>query len=192
VFRRAGFVAVVGLVLSASTVAAANQTVKIQGSVYSPTPVTVSRGNTVTWSNLDAFTHSATADGDSTLFNTGTFTSPPKSKVFTQAATFAYHCVIHGSMHGKVKVRMGVSPASAAKGTTFTFGLASATIPTGYTHDVQVSRNGATFVSLTSTTSQTKTYKPTLTGNYRVRTRLHKTSNNFTTGWSPVSTFTVN
>jgi plastocyanin len=192
VFRRAGLAAFIGLILSTSAVAASNQSVNMQGSAFSPKTVTVSRSNSVTWTNLDHFNHSATADGDSALFNTGVFSTGSRAVTFTQAGSFAYTCLIHDFMHGKVKVKMGVSPASAAKGATFTFGLATAATPSGYTHDIQVSRNGGAFVSRPSTTAQTATYAPTLTGTYKVRTRLHRLSNNATTGWSPAATFTVN
>ena len=90
------------LALSAvPTVLAADHAVDIAGFAFSPQTVTVSVGDTVTWSNADAQNHTATANDGS--FDTGTITSSTaKSVTFSTAGTFAYHCKIHPSMVAKI------------------------------------------------------------------------------------------
>jgi len=82
---------------------AADRTVRIDNFAFSPATVTVDVGDTVTWTNHDGPTHTATAD-DGT-FGTGQISSgASKSVTFQSAGTFAYHCAIHPSMTGTVRV----------------------------------------------------------------------------------------
>jgi plastocyanin len=72
---------------------------------YSPNPVSVEVGQTVSWKNADSLPHTATADGGA--FNTGTLAAGATSKpiTMTTAGTFPYHCAIHGfSMTGTLTV----------------------------------------------------------------------------------------
>jgi plastocyanin len=103
--------AVVALVLAlAPSVLAADHAVDIAGFAFSPTSITVSVGDTVTWSNADAQSHTATADDGS--FDTGTITSStPKSVTFSAAGTFAYHCKIHPAMTATVIVAAATATA---------------------------------------------------------------------------------
>jgi plastocyanin len=96
--------AVAALALGAvPTVLAADHGVDISGFAFSPQTVTVKVGDSVTWSNADAQSHTATADDGS--FDTGTITSStPKSVSFSTAGTFAYHCKIHPAMTATVVV----------------------------------------------------------------------------------------
>jgi plastocyanin len=87
----------------AGTALAADQAVDIVGFAFSPQTITVSVGDTVTWSNDDAQGHTATADDGS--FDTGTIShGSSKSVTFTTAGTVAYHCKIHPSMTATVAV----------------------------------------------------------------------------------------
>jgi plastocyanin len=84
---------------------AADQAVTISGFAFHPPSVTVNAGDTVTWTNNDGISHTATADDGST-FNTGAIGSGGSaSATFNSAGTFAYHCSIHPTMHGRVVVR---------------------------------------------------------------------------------------
>lgn len=81
----------------------AQATVAIKNFAFNPSPLTIKVGTTVTWTNQDAFTHTATADDGS--FNTGLI--PPHqshSVTFSTPGTFTYHCMIHPFMHGMVTV----------------------------------------------------------------------------------------
>jgi plastocyanin len=74
----------------------------IQGMAFNLAAKTISVGTTITWTNKDNTTHTATigtpgaTDGifnSGNLGNGGTF-----SFKFTTAGTFKYFCLIHGSM----------------------------------------------------------------------------------------------
>ncbi|MEA3165472.1 MAG: hypothetical protein QOJ26_329 [Thermoplasmata archaeon] len=90
--------------------------VDIAGSKFTPSTVTILVGGTVTWTHNDGTTaHTVTADG-------GSFDSSPTcagplpiqadcltqgehyTVTFAEAGDFAYHCKIHSSMTGTVRV----------------------------------------------------------------------------------------
>jgi plastocyanin len=112
-FRLATGAATAALILiaTAGSAVAANQAVTISGFAYSPSPVTVHVGDTVTWTNNDGATHTATADGGS--FDTDNIANgASKSVTFSAAGTFAYHCRIHSAMHGSVVVQAAAGAAT--------------------------------------------------------------------------------
>jgi plastocyanin len=77
--------------------------VKISGFAFDPTPLTVTVGTTVTWTNEDSAPHTIVSD-------TGLWTSPRLGQgetfsfTFDTAGTYAYHCGIHASMTGTITV----------------------------------------------------------------------------------------
>ncbi len=97
------------LVLNRSPAAAAgsasasgSSTVTIDHFKYSPTPLHVSKGATVVFSNTSRIKHTATRNGS---FNTGKIKPGHSVSVrFTAPGTYAYHCQIHPEMHGKIIV----------------------------------------------------------------------------------------
>jgi len=78
--------------------------VTIQGFAFSPSNLIVSAGDTVTWTNNDATSHTSTSNTgawDSGLIAQGnTF-----SRVFAAAGTFHYHCTPHPNMTGTITVQ---------------------------------------------------------------------------------------
>ena len=118
--RRARFFAgLVGALLAlgalgAGGALAADHAVSIAGSAFSPPSLTVTVGDTVTWTNSDDIPHTATADGGS--FDTGTLDQGASNTVtFDTAGTFPYHCTIHPQMTGAITVEAAApAPASAA------------------------------------------------------------------------------
>jgi len=70
---------------------------------YSPNPLTVPRGTTVTWVNNDTSTHNAASNN---VFNTP-FIAPGgrESVTFQNAGTFPYFCTIHPGMVGTLTVQ---------------------------------------------------------------------------------------
>jgi plastocyanin len=70
---------------------------------FSPTPLTVAAGTTVTWGNNDSTTHTTTADGGNwnLTFSPGATTTVK----FDTPGTYAYHCSIHPFMKGTVVVQ---------------------------------------------------------------------------------------
>ncbi len=87
----------------ASPSTAADRGVAIPGKLFEPERLEVLVGDTVTWTNLDAVTHTATADDRS--FDSGDL--PPDgvfSLTFDRAGRIVYHCTIHRFMTGEVDV----------------------------------------------------------------------------------------
>src|SRR5437879_13122939 len=88
---------------------AATSAVTIQNSAFAPASVTVRVGDTVTWTNRDAFSHTSTSDTGT--WDTGVITAGgSRSFTFGSAGTFAYHCSIHSFMHGTVVVQAVSTP----------------------------------------------------------------------------------
>jgi plastocyanin len=101
------------LMAGGSVALAADHAVDIAGFAFSPGSVTVSVGDTVTWSNADAQNHTATADDAS--FDTGTIAGgTSKSVTFATAGTFGYHCKIHPSMTATVVVQAAAGGGGGA------------------------------------------------------------------------------
>lgn len=71
---------------------------------FSPKPIQITVGSTVTWTNATAPTHTATSDTGA--WDTGNIASGATSTAisFPTAGTFTYHCAIHPSMTGSVIV----------------------------------------------------------------------------------------
>jgi len=77
--------------------------VSISGFAFNPTTTTVATGTTVTWRNGDPTEHTVTAADDS--FKSEILSSGKTFTVtFDRAGTFDYHCLIHPSMKGTIKV----------------------------------------------------------------------------------------
>lgn len=78
--------------------------VSIQASQFSPASLTMLIGTKVTWTNMDADTHSIVSD-DATSFNSGNITTAATFS-FTPPAlgTYAYHCGIHPAVKGIIYV----------------------------------------------------------------------------------------
>jgi plastocyanin len=98
----------------AGAATAASPDVTIAGLEFSPATVTVTAGDTVTWTNTDPEWHSASrADwGTGVIFSgaTGAIT-------FAKAGTFAYSCTIHPSMHGTIVVQAASARVTHADST---------------------------------------------------------------------------
>jgi plastocyanin len=109
--------AVLAAALVAGTALAADHAVAISGFSFSPANLTVTVGDTVTWTNSDAQAHTATADDAS--FDTGAISNGASGTVtFATAGTFPYHCSIHTTMTGTVTVEAAAAPTPTARPTT--------------------------------------------------------------------------
>jgi plastocyanin len=98
----AGFVwpATAGVRAQATPAASA---VRIANFAFSPQAVTVSVGQTVTWTNADTVAHTTTSN--SGIWNSGPVQPGASfSQTFTASGTYAYHCAIHSSMMGTITV----------------------------------------------------------------------------------------
>lgn len=109
---------VIATILGAGTAVAASQFVTIAGLAFAPSAVTVSVGETVTWTNNDTQIHTATADDGS--WNAGNIAGGGGigAVVFSVAGTFPYHCEIHPQMTGTVTVEAAAAPSASVAGAT--------------------------------------------------------------------------
>lgn len=105
----AATLAIVGLLLFASTGSAANAAVSAVNYQFSPTPLTISVGTTVVWTNNAVSTpHTVTAD-DGT-FNSGNLNPTNTFTVtFNTPGTYNYHCQYHGSAGTNGQVGTGMA-----------------------------------------------------------------------------------
>jgi plastocyanin len=89
----------------------------IHSFTFSPNPLTVAPGSTVTWTNLDGVSHTITADdgswGSGTLGQGATY-----SHIFTSPGSYTYHCAIHPFMKGTVMVTPLPPAGAEARRTT--------------------------------------------------------------------------
>jgi plastocyanin len=86
-----------------SAVGAKELQVGIRNHSFGPGQLTIVAGDSVTWTNDDSMTHTATADNGA--FDTGSI-APGASRTirFDTAGTFAYHCSIHPDMTATINV----------------------------------------------------------------------------------------
>ncbi len=85
---------------------AAVHEVAIQGFAFSPTTLRVEAGDTVRWTNKDAFNHTATADDG--RWDTGIIAGGASAEItFRSPGGQPYFCDVHPSMKGQVVVGNG-------------------------------------------------------------------------------------
>lgn len=104
-------VALLAIMLTAPTSQADTVDVNIQGFAFNPTPLTITVGQVVRWTNNDAAQHTSTSDTpnwDSGLLNQG----QSWSMQFNTAGTYPYHCSVHPTM----LATLIVEPAPAVPG----------------------------------------------------------------------------
>lgn len=88
-----------------SGAATATDAVTVQNFAFSPANITVKKGATVTWTNKDSTTHTATENDGQTGPDSGDLaTGKSYSFTYNTAGTFKYHCSIHPDMTGTVTV----------------------------------------------------------------------------------------
>jgi len=91
------------LVRTAAGTDAASQ-VMIDNFVYSPVPLTVKVGTTVTWINHDDIPH--TVDSTQGKFKSAALDTDDKFEFrFTEAGEYPFYCRIHPKMTGKIVVQ---------------------------------------------------------------------------------------
>ena len=92
------------LVLGTGAAVAADHAVTIADFAFAPQTVTVTVGDTVSWTNDDAVIHTATATDGS--WDTADLAQGQSGAItFTAAGTFAYLCTPHPTMTGTVVVQ---------------------------------------------------------------------------------------
>ena len=178
-----------GAPVTAAPHAKAAAAVVMQGMTFLPARVHVGLGEHVTWTNQDGFTHTVTSDQkfwDSGLVPAGT----TFDRAFAVAGTFAYHCKIHSTMHGKVAVPL-VASGSPSAGWRLTW--AAGALPARRTVDVRVRREGTTtwHAFRSGTTALGGRFDPARPGTWQVRAHETNTRSGASSGWSPVLSLAV-
>jgi len=102
-------VLVAALLAAPAIASAANSSARIidcppASGCFSPNPITIKVGDTVTWTNNGSVSHTSTSNTGA--WDTGSISSGATSSAvaFPNAGTFPYHCTIHPSMTGTVVV----------------------------------------------------------------------------------------
>ncbi len=106
--RFAGGAAIAALVpaLRAGRAGAAEPMVTIDNFTFSPTPLTIAKGATVTWVNEDDIPHSIYCQSLN-LHSHPMDTKESFAHRFDQSGTFDYACGIHPHMRGQIIVQGG-------------------------------------------------------------------------------------
>lgn len=108
------------LALLALPVDAAERGVDIRDNSYSPTPVTVTAGDTVKWTHRGNVLHTVTAD-DNSFNSENMLPGNTYTHVFPNPGTYGYHCTIHGNaMHGTVVVQTAAQTTTTTRPSTTT------------------------------------------------------------------------
>ena len=105
--RRIGvaLIVVAAAVLLPNAALGLSQTVTIRGFAFLPAGATIAPGESITWSNADGTTHTATSNTPG-AFDTGPIAmGATKMVTLANAGTYAYHCSIHPSMTGTITVQ---------------------------------------------------------------------------------------
>lgn len=99
--------------LPAASTRGAGHAVTIADFAFSPATLTITAGDTVTWTNEDAMVHTATSvDG---AFDSGDLEQGDSySLTFTTPGTYDYLCTPHPSMTGRIVVVAAANPAPSA------------------------------------------------------------------------------
>src|SRR6266550_5985341 len=164
--------------------------VRIQDFMFTPSKLAVAEGTAIIWHYDSGGTthHTSTQNGPLNLWNTGSLlpgqTSSPV--VLKGAGTYPYHCAVHPSMVGIIRVPIRVSPITGTTSTTFTIRLAIAK-QTGLAYDIQ-KRKGAGAWRAWKTGIAALVVRFTHRaggGTWWFRSRVHRISNGARSGWSP-------
>jgi plastocyanin len=173
---------------------AATTTISIVGVTSGFSPATVSRpeGTTFAWHNSDSIRHTSTQDAG--LWDTSNINAGATSSItLPSAGAYPYHCSIHASMTGTVRIPIKVSATSGSTTDAFTITLATTNASGSLVYDVQKRIGSGTWKAFkTGITAKSVTFGPAAAGTYSFRSRLRDTSGaNKFSGYSPKKTITV-
>ena len=159
---------------------------------FDPTTATGAIGDTFHWTNDDSITHTTTQNGPLSLWDSGNLGAGDSfSKAIDFAGSYPYHCSIHTSMTGTVKVPIQASPSSGNVGTAFRVTVAAVAAPSGFVYDIQrKTAIGSWTAWKTGITSKSATFRPKASGTWSFRSRLRETDGG-KSGWSPPRSISV-
>jgi plastocyanin len=79
--------------------------IEISNYAFSPSTLTINKGDRVTWTNKDNVAHTVTSDVGGELSSEGLSNSQTYSHTFNDLGTFSYHCSIHTNMKAEIIVQ---------------------------------------------------------------------------------------
>lgn len=79
--------------------------INIQNFAFSPVSLTVKKGDTVIWTNMDSTAHTVTSDSGSELGSGTLSNGKTYSHTFSTKGTYNYHCSIHTMMKATIIVQ---------------------------------------------------------------------------------------
>lgn len=83
----------------------AKKNVGIGSMAYTPSSVSINKGDCICWTNGDAAAHTVTFDNPGAPFSSGQLAPQAAYETpFPDAGTFPYHCANHPDMKGVVTV----------------------------------------------------------------------------------------
>jgi plastocyanin len=160
---------------------------------FSPRALSVAQGASVRWQNTGSVTHTSTQDAPLRLWNTGHVAPGTTSAPVTlrAAGSYAYHCAIHSTMRGAIRVPIIAAPATGSTATTFTITLASAA-QAGFLYDVQRRAGTGPWTSWRAgVRARIVGFSSARRGSFSFRSRLRRIATGAVSGWSPAASVTV-
>ena len=180
--------ATIAIALAPVTAGAATRVVEMGFSDFSPSGLTLSRGDEVRWINDSPLDHDVKSTAPAKYFSSGRAggigIGEQYSFTFRSAGRFSYHCSVHPGMDGSVTVPLRITTLYGPLRYRITVASSSASSP--WKHEIQVQKPGSsswTRIALTSATSVT--YDPSKRGSYDFRTRVTNVNTGADSGWSP-------
>ena len=104
--------------VGAGTAGAAPVSVVIEHYAFGTSQLSVTVGDTVTWTNNDTAGHDVTSVGSGPLKSPLLSKGQSFSQTFAAAGTFRYTCTVHPDMAGSVVVKAAATPTSLAPTTS--------------------------------------------------------------------------
>ncbi len=90
---------------NSSSQSEASGKVSMVNMAFTPSQVTINKGQTVTWANNDSVAHTVTVDSGEGPNSQPIQPGESFSYTFKNTGSFQYHCTIHSAMHGTIVVR---------------------------------------------------------------------------------------
>ncbi len=163
--------------------------VKIEAGGFSPARVTIALHDVVHWSNTDTSAHRVRSDEDG-FFDSGRLAPGDVSSgtVFVSAGTFKYHCVLEPKLTGVVEVRVRIRPGKnkvPTPGALIKIRVATEPLA-NRVYDVQRKIDDGHWKTFRRRTGHAVVQmRPREIGTYWFRARVHLTSNDAVSRWSP-------
>jgi plastocyanin len=189
--RRLALLSAAAVLLTSTTASAAGPTIDIVNFDFQGSPATAALGDSVSWHNTTSTTlHTSTGDKNLSLWSFHVPAGTTRSRTFRQAGTYTFHCAIHATMHGTVRVPME-GDTTLSTGGHGSLKVATVAAPSGFRYVIQRAAPSGSFTSWRTITSATTTWKTSTTGTWRFRAALQRISDSAKSGWSPALSIVV-